>query len=258
MSSWASSATWPASVLLLFTPSDAAAMCGFLGVESGTEIGDSALMEIGNIMGASYLNALGQMTGMQLEPTPPAAATDMLGAIVQTVLAERAGAGDIALLLDSDLVVEDSDASVSFLLVPDQGGVEQLLASVGPVAMAETMVRMGELAASAVAGDVLVSLGLGSCIGLALVDRRHGVAGLAHVVLPDERRERRAGHVQVRRSCRPRAHRSRRWPPVRGVRIWTPCSSGVLRCSPCPPPLSKSASATRPPCATSSTPRTSA
>jgi chemotaxis protein CheD len=50
--------------------------------------------------------------------------------------------------------------------------------------MAETMVRMGELAASAVAGDVLVSLGLGSCIGLALVDRRVGVAGLAHVVLP--------------------------------------------------------------------------
>jgi chemotaxis protein CheD len=51
--------------------------------------------------------------------------------------------------------------------------------------MADTMVRMGELAASAVAGDVLVSLGLGSCIGLALLDRRTGVAGLAHVVLPE-------------------------------------------------------------------------
>jgi chemotaxis protein CheD len=50
--------------------------------------------------------------------------------------------------------------------------------------MAETMVRMGELAASAGRADVLVSLGLGSCIGLALVDRRTGIAGLAHVVLP--------------------------------------------------------------------------
>jgi chemotaxis protein CheD len=48
----------------------------------------------------------------------------------------------------------------------------------------ETMVRMGELAVSSVPGHVLVSLGLGSCIGLALVDRRVGVAGLAHVVLP--------------------------------------------------------------------------
>jgi chemotaxis protein CheD len=50
--------------------------------------------------------------------------------------------------------------------------------------MAETMVRMGEYAFSACAGDVLVSLGLGSCIALALLDRRAAVAGLAHVVLP--------------------------------------------------------------------------
>jgi chemotaxis protein CheC len=120
-----------ASVLLLFTPNDARQMCGFLGVESGTEIGESALMEIGNIVGTSYINALASMTGMEIEPTPPATATDMLGAIVETVLASKAGAGDVALLLDSELVVEDSDASVSFLLVPDAGGVDQLLARLG-------------------------------------------------------------------------------------------------------------------------------
>jgi len=121
----------PGSVLLLFTPKDAELMCGLLGVEAGTEIGVSALMEIGNIVGASYINALGQMIGLELEPTPPAAATDMLGAIVETVLAERAGAGDVALLLDSDLVVEGEDCSVSFLLVPDQGGVDQMLERLG-------------------------------------------------------------------------------------------------------------------------------
>ena len=44
--------------------------------------------------------------------------------------------------------------------------------------------RMGEYAYSGAAGDVLVSLGLGSCVGVALVDRRAAVAGLAHVVLP--------------------------------------------------------------------------
>jgi chemotaxis protein CheC len=121
----------PASVLLLFTPNDAKLMCGLLGVEAGTEIGDSALMEIGNIVGTSYINALAEMTGMSLEPTPPAAATDMLGAMVETVLAERAGVGDTALMLDSQLVVEGEDCSVSFLLVPDEGGVEQLLARLG-------------------------------------------------------------------------------------------------------------------------------
>jgi chemotaxis protein CheC len=121
----------PASVLLLFTPKDAELMCSLLGVEAGTEIGVSALMEIGNIVGSSYINALGEMIGMELEPSPPAAATDMLGAIAQTVLAERAGAGDVALLLDSELVVEREDCSVSFLLVPDQGGIDTMLARLG-------------------------------------------------------------------------------------------------------------------------------
>jgi chemotaxis protein CheD len=48
------------------------------------------------------------------------------------------------------------------------------------------MVRMGELAISRTAGDVLVSIGLGSCIGLALIDARRGLAGLAHIMLPDD------------------------------------------------------------------------
>ena len=60
--------------------------------------------------------------------------------------------------------------------------------------MTDTMVRMGELAASRTAGHTLVTLGLGSCIGLALLDRRTGVAGLAHVVLPDS-----GGHTEVNR-----------------------------------------------------------
>jgi chemotaxis protein CheD len=49
----------------------------------------------------------------------------------------------------------------------------------------ETVVRMGEASASNSPGDVLACIGLGSCIGLALVDRSRGVAALAHVMLPD-------------------------------------------------------------------------
>jgi chemotaxis protein CheD len=50
--------------------------------------------------------------------------------------------------------------------------------------MAEVSVRMGELATTADPGTVLVSIGLGSCIGLALVDAAARVAGLAHIMLP--------------------------------------------------------------------------
>jgi chemotaxis protein CheC len=120
-----------ATVLLLVTPEHGALMCGMLGVPADSEYGESALIEIGNIVGSSYINALAMMTGMEVEPTPPSIATDMLAAIVESVLATRAASGDVALLLDSDMVVEGEDCSVSFLLVPDQGGVDLLLARLG-------------------------------------------------------------------------------------------------------------------------------
>lgn len=45
-------------------------------------------------------------------------------------------------------------------------------------------VKMGEIAVAT--GDgVLAAIGLGSCIGVALHDREAGVAGLAHVLLPE-------------------------------------------------------------------------
>lgn len=47
------------------------------------------------------------------------------------------------------------------------------------------MARMGEAVVSAASGDMLVALGLGSCIGLALIDPAAGVAGLVHIVLPE-------------------------------------------------------------------------
>jgi chemotaxis protein CheD len=51
--------------------------------------------------------------------------------------------------------------------------------------MTQGAVRMGEMAVSGRRGEELVALGLGSCIGLALIDRSEGVAGLAHIMLPE-------------------------------------------------------------------------
>jgi chemotaxis protein CheC len=119
------------TALLLVPPADADAMCRMLGVEPDDEFALSALGEIGNIVGTSYINALASMTGMDIEPTPPATTTDMLGALVATVLAGAAATSDVALMLDSNLVVEGEDCAISFLLVPDQGGVEELLSRLG-------------------------------------------------------------------------------------------------------------------------------
>ena len=86
-----------AVVLLVFPVADAATLCGLLGVEAGTEVGLSALSEIGNILGASYVGAIAAMTGLELDLTPPQTVTDMLAAIVSTVLASRATGTDTAI-----------------------------------------------------------------------------------------------------------------------------------------------------------------
>lgn len=118
-------------VLLLFSYSCAACLCELLGVEPRSELGDSALGEIGNILGASAVGALAQMTGLALEPQPPHVLHDMLGAVVASVLAATAGDLDLALVLDAELGVEDAACGLSFLLLPTSGGAAELLGRLG-------------------------------------------------------------------------------------------------------------------------------
>jgi chemotaxis protein CheC len=120
-----------AVVLLVFPVADAATLCGLLGVEAGTDVGLSALSEIGNILGASYVGAMAAMTGLDLDLTPPQTVTDMLAAIVSTVLASRAAGTDTAMILDSELTVEGEACSLSFLLLPAAGEVRTVLARMG-------------------------------------------------------------------------------------------------------------------------------
>ena len=56
-----------------------------------------------------------------------------------------------------------------------------------PAAPRDVPVGLGRLAVSADPAEMLSALGLGSCIGLVMVDVRAGVAGLAHVMLPASR-----------------------------------------------------------------------
>jgi len=120
-----------AVVLLVFPVADAATLCGLLGVEAGTDVGLSALSEIGNILGASYVGAIAAMTGLDLDLTPPQTVTDMLAAIVSTVLASRAAETDTAMILDSELQVEGEACSLGFMLLPAAGEVQEMLKRMG-------------------------------------------------------------------------------------------------------------------------------
>jgi chemotaxis protein CheC len=118
-------------VLLLISLEGAGTLCGLLGVEAGTEIGNSALQEIGNVLGTSCLNALASMTGLHLEPKPPHLTTDMLGAIISSLALSQTASTELVLVLDSELEVENEPCSISFVLLPTDGSVSELLAPLG-------------------------------------------------------------------------------------------------------------------------------
>ena len=120
-----------ATALMLFPEADAATLCGLLGLAADSEYAASALGEVVNILCASYLGALGDMTGLQIELGPPEQVVDMLGAIMGSILVMSAGAGDVTLMLDSSLIIEGQACSLSFLLIPSADGVDDLLAQLG-------------------------------------------------------------------------------------------------------------------------------
>jgi chemotaxis protein CheC len=120
-----------AIVVLLFPDPDARALCGLYGLEPSTPDGASMLGEVGNILGTNYINVLAQMVGVAMEPAPPQVVEDMLGSILSSVLVGRGDDIDEALVLDSNLMVEDEQCSLSFLLLPNHGGIRQILERLG-------------------------------------------------------------------------------------------------------------------------------
>lgn len=121
-----------ATALLVFARPDADALCKMLDVDPRSEIGVSALAEIGNILGSGYAQALGLMTGLAIRPGLPQTSFDMLGAVVSSALAPRAQESDVALLLDSEISVSAGcDCELTFLLVPESSGVDEILEHVG-------------------------------------------------------------------------------------------------------------------------------
>jgi chemotaxis protein CheC len=120
-----------AIVVLLFPEEDAKKLTGIYGIEPSTPDGYSMLGEVGNILGTNYINALAQMVGMEMEPQPPQVVEDMLASILSTVLIGRGDDVEEALILDSNLLVEEEECTLSFLLLPNHGGIKELLGRLG-------------------------------------------------------------------------------------------------------------------------------
>ncbi len=120
-------------LILIFKPKTAFELVDMLmGFEAGTTVGlgemeQSALGEMGNIMGSFFLNALADATGLPLLPSPPAVMMDMAGSILDAALAEILMEADEILVVDTVFGTADRQIHGTFLTLPSGEMVRALL-----------------------------------------------------------------------------------------------------------------------------------
>jgi chemotaxis protein CheC len=122
-----------ALVILVMQPRTVDVACRLLGVEAHSEVGRSALAELGNILSASYLGGLSTLTGLALDSSPPEVVSDMLAAVLTSALLMDFDDEQV-ILLESTLSVADDECSPTFLFVPTRGGVGEILGRLGVAA----------------------------------------------------------------------------------------------------------------------------
>jgi len=86
-----------------------------------TELEQSALGEVGNIMGSFFLNHLADATGMKFMPSPPAVMMDMAGAILGDVIASILTYSDRTYVVETTFGTSDRHVTGTFLIVSGQG-----------------------------------------------------------------------------------------------------------------------------------------
>ena len=86
----------------------------------------SALGEAGNLIGSFFLNTFSTITGYDSRPTPPAVMVDMLGAILDIVIASAGAISEEVILLRSTFTNGTRSLETSFWVIPDPGALERL------------------------------------------------------------------------------------------------------------------------------------
>lgn len=96
-----------------------------------TDMEQSALSEIGNILAGSYLSSLADFTKLAMYPTVPGLAIDMAGAILSYGLLQFGEMGDAALLIDTSFFEGEDQVEGQFFLIPDPPSFAKIFESLG-------------------------------------------------------------------------------------------------------------------------------
>jgi len=95
------------------------------------EIELSALQEVGNIVAATYLNAMVMFTQLKMVPSVPVLGIDMAGAILDAILAQFGEVGDYVLVLETKFRKDRQDVVGQFFLLPEPGSLDTILSALG-------------------------------------------------------------------------------------------------------------------------------
>lgn len=91
----------------------------------------SALVEVGNIMISTFINALSGLADLQINLTVPAFTVDMQGAIMAVPMAEYGGQSDYIMTIGGNFVCDGRQAPCRLLLSPDIRSLNFLLRKLG-------------------------------------------------------------------------------------------------------------------------------
>ncbi len=101
------------------------------GTDELSEIGSSALGEIGNILGANYLSALMDFTQLRMLPSVPLVAVDMAQAILSIAFQSEQAVGRYALVIHTAVHHREQQGDAHFLLFPTPFAQDVLLRALG-------------------------------------------------------------------------------------------------------------------------------
>ena len=96
-----------------------------------SEMDASAILEIGNIINSSFLNAISDMTNLSMHATPPFLAVEMSAAILDAIVVEASSRDHVALAIRT--VINDYEGSMEgfFVYIPSIGGLRQIFSTLG-------------------------------------------------------------------------------------------------------------------------------
>ncbi len=95
------------------------------------EMGQSVLMEVGNILTGSFLTAISGMTRLTIVPAVPMFTFDMLGSIISSSLLCTGMVEDIVLLIETEIFAEEHLVSGDFAFFFDVGSLGTLFKRLG-------------------------------------------------------------------------------------------------------------------------------